>query len=265
LIPHGLPGAGFGRRVGQRFAASANQGIFMPAWTHTATWDDAAKKAFRKEVWLFASSKVGTKGLDCADLSMSMLIDFASRKGLPVTFRDNDDVAYSSIKSEQDPSATFTNTKWSNKEEYVKVVTRRVGTKALDAKNLDPADKTPIEEGDLMIAFDGHLHHTALVFRAYAAGAAHPQEKDLGIPNFPGDAIAISQKDQWFYYRGTILEETDDRVTKISRTPDNDPHVDYLNYRSRKKGMAELILFGNATQLRKDGFKFRFYSDDVFK
>lgn len=242
----------------------------MPAWKHTASWNDARKAAYRKEVSERAKFKAGTEGLDCADLSNSLLIDFAEKNGLPVTFKDNDDVEYASLNGGQSPYREIPivghrmGKTWSTKSEYADAVIARIGTESLSKKNLSATDQNPILPGYLMIAYKGNMHHTSLVYRVYGPGESHPQEKHTNIPDFPGDEVAVKQVDQWYYFRGTILEEKDDKVTRISRAPDKDVHIDYLNYRSRRKDRAELIMFANARQMREDGFQFRWYLDDVF-
>lgn len=242
----------------------------MPAWKHTASWNDELKAAYRKEVARRGPLQAGTEDLDCADLSNSLLIDFAARNGLPLTFRDNDDVEYASLNGGQSPYREIPivghrmGKTWSTKSEYQDAVIARIGTESLSEKNLSAGDRNPILPGYLMIVFEGKMHHTSLVYHVYGPGEAHPQEKHTNIPDFPGNDVAIKQVDQWVYFRGTILEEKDDRVLRNSRAPDKDIHIDYLNYRSRRKNRAELILFANVRQMREDGFKFRWYLDDVF-
>jgi hypothetical protein len=243
----------------------------MPAWKHTAQWSDDLKAAYRKTVASTAPTKAGNQGLDCADLSDSLLIEFAARNGLPLMFKDNDDVEYRSRFDGQSPYREVPvvgyrmGKTWSTKDEYMNAVVARIGTKALSEKNLDPADCNPIEAGDLMIAFKDNIHHTSLVYRVYGAGESHPYAGRADIPDFPGDEEAIKRVDQWNYFRGTILEEKDDKIIRLTRNPDKDVHVDYLNYRSQRKDRAELIYFANVRQMRADGFKFRWYTDDVFK
>jgi hypothetical protein len=243
----------------------------MAAWNHTASWSDELKTAYRKVVASTAPTKAGNQGLDCADLSNSLLIEFAANNGLPLRFKDNDDVEYVSRFEGQTPyrenpiTGNRWGKTWSSKDEYLNAVVDRIGTKAMAEKNLDPDDRGSIQAGDLMIAFTKNLHHTALVYRVYAPGEPHPYAGRADLPDFPGDEEAVQRADQWRYFRGTILEEKNDRVLRLTRNPDNDTHVDYLNYRSTRKDRAELIYFANVRQMRADGFKFRWYSDYVFK
>lgn len=240
----------------------------MPAWNHTSQWTDELKAAYRKTVATTAPTMAGHEGLDCADLSNSLLIEFAARNGLPLTFKDNDDREYASQLTGQgpvNPMGIHAGKNWSSKDSYLDVVVSRIGTQAMSTKNLDPADRNPIQPGDLMIAYKDNMHHTALIYRVYNAGEAHPYAGRADLDDFPGDEEAVKRVDQWRYFRGTILEEKDDKVLRLTRNPDKDVHVDYLNYRSKRKDRAELIYFANVRQMRADGFKFRWYTDSVFK
>lgn len=243
----------------------------MPAWNHTISWNDDMKNAYRKVVAQTAPTWAGHQGLDCADLSNSLLIDYAASQGLVLRFKDNDDTEYVSRFDGQTPYREVPlvgyrmGKTWSNKEEYQKAVIDRIGTEAMANKNLDGTDRTNIQAGDLMIAFNDHQHHTALVYRVWGPGEAHPYAGRADIDDFPGDEEAVKRIDQWRYFRGTILEEKNDRVIRSTRNPDKDMHVDYLNYRSKRKDRAELIYFANVRQMREDGFKFRWYGDSVFK
>jgi hypothetical protein len=227
-----------------------------------------------------------------------MLIDVAERFRLPLTFTDNKGIEYSSYMDGEEPYTYiptppgFSNIRlgkeWDDKEEYLSAVSARIGTEALWKRNLAP-DKNYIEVGDLMINFRTRqkldpgasaiahgpvtrevvvMHHTSLVLAVYPPGVPHPRLKSGELsrtPDFPGDEKAIAQKGTVEYVRGTILKEEDDEVLEIDRNPDKDYHVDYLNYRSKRKDAAEIIYFANVRQLRADGFQFRFYGNSVFQ
>src|SRR5262249_15553327 len=71
----------------------------MAAWTHVANWDGNNRKwyaAYRKYAMQNAPARRSTKDLDCSDLSITLIIEFASKYGLPVTFKDAEGAIYSS-------------------------------------------------------------------------------------------------------------------------------------------------------------------------
>jgi len=61
----------------------------MAAWRHWAFWDGSAYQGYRKYVSQRAPAFRGRDDLDCADISIYLLIDYAAQAGLPVTFWDN--------------------------------------------------------------------------------------------------------------------------------------------------------------------------------
>lgn len=103
------------------------------------------------------------------------------------------------------------------------------------------------EPGDLMCNQD----HTALVFKSYPAGLAHPLANTKSIPMFPGPAKARIQLDQTEYFR------------EDPRKPNSNMHFDYLNHRGEGKEAAELLYFADASKMRSDGFEFRQYQRHV--
>jgi hypothetical protein len=248
----------------------------MAAWKDTAAWNNGLKDAYRNFVRASAPDKWGSKGLDCADLSNSMLIDFAYSHSLPLTFVDNDGKKYSSWAKGESPYREIGSWRWgkewSNKEEYWEAVRDRIGTAAMFKRNTE-AKRGDIEPGDLMIAYEAvstpwgevaSTHHTALVYRVFKPGEHHPYEKSQGVPDFPGGEEAIKQTHQWEYFRGTIQGSKDGKPI-INRAPTKDVHINYLNYRSKRKDRAELIYFANARQLtEEDKMQFRWYADSVF-
>src|SRR5262249_36506938 len=210
---------------------------------------------------------------DCADLSMMLLINFAADNGLTVTFEDNNLVRYISKASGAILSmigqrflTEDSDLMWSTRDEYTKIVQRRIGVEALWEHNTVENPHGP-QPGDLMIYFHrkwGFLwttrHHAALVFANYAAGASHPKQNDKTIPDFPGPDAALKQVNVTEYFKGTV---DDDSGATISRQPDHDAHFDYLNSRGDDKRNAELLYFANAKQAQDDDFEFRNYDSDV--
>lgn len=213
----------------------------MAAWQHTQYWDAAKYEDYRQFVTRQAPHSRGHFGLDCADLSTVFLIHFAAGSGLPVTFKDMDHVRYISKGERQTPDAIL-GSSWTNRLQYIQAVTNAISTESLWHRNTEINPNGP-QPGDLMMALGGGMHHTALVYRVYPPGTPHPHANDQTVPDFPGDDIARVQRGQTEYFR--------------SRQPDGFVHIDYLNYRSRRKGVAELIYFASAELLRQDGFQFR--------
>lgn len=219
----------------------------MPAWRHTTHWDTSAYTRYRRYVQENAPHWRANFGADCADLSTALLIHFAADQGLPLTLKGVDHVRYISKASRQTPTATLSTKTWSSKEEYLAAVLGRLGTEALWRRNTEVNHHGP-EPGDLLMGFGDGMHHTALVFRVYPPGTPHPRATDQGIPDFPGDDEAINQT-HTLYFR--------------ARQPDDSVRFDYLNFRSRRKNLAELILFASANELRADGYEFRKWKGGV--
>lgn len=225
------------------------------AWMAMTYWTDQHYQDYRKYVAKEAPKLRGNTDMDCADLSMVLVINFASQNSLPLEFRDNDGVVYSSAAVEQDPPAMIRSKTWRNVKEFTAAVTSRLGTEALWKSNTEVNPDGP-QAGDLMIDFDGRIHHSALVFAVYLRGIPHPMSKMQHIQDFPadtplqdGDEIAIHQP-YTEYFR--------------DRDPNSDQHIDYLNHRSNRKAAgAELIYFAKVGQIRKAGFEFRKWSKDV--
>lgn len=233
----------------------------MAAWTHSKYWNAQKYQEYRKYVSDHAENYEGTTD-DCADISMSLLLDFAATNGLPLTFYDNDGVRYISKATGQVGGTRFrghTNKTWDNKDEYIKAVKDRIGSKSLFSQNMEPNPNGP-EPGDLMISRD----HTALVYRVTPAGMIHPlaqkfrppTSKDMSlIPLFPGDAQATRERNQTEYFR----IQPDPYGPIVSP----DVHFDYLNHRGSHKPEAELILYASGPAMKKDGFQFKKYRRHV--
>lgn len=229
----------------------------MPAWTHRRSfWDDAAYRSYRAFVTAQAPGLRGNTSMDCADLSMMLLIRFAAGQGLPLVFTDMDNVRYDSRQAGQDPPGRLIwNKTWTDQSSYLDAVTSRIGTEALWSKNTEINRLGP-EPGDLLMKFNTNIHHTALVFQVWLQGTAHPRLGDRSVADFPtdqpgrdADEIAIGQPNTE-YFR--------------DRDPNSDLHFDYLNHRSnRKTAGAELIFFARVTPLRNDGYQFRKWSLSV--
>jgi hypothetical protein len=229
-------------------------------------WNVDTYYGYRRYVVSKAESYRG-KTQDCADLSMTLLIDFAAENGLMLTFIDNDYRMYMSkaeavitTKHRQynlDPD----DESWSSKQKYTEVVLRRIGVEALWKRNTMVNDPGPTP-GDLMILWTkSGRHHAGLVYRGYLAGQTHPKRDDKNVPNFPGSDEAMDQSNQTEYFKGTV--DSDGKTINRNEVDTTEIHFDYLNSRGDAKRNAELIYFANARQAREDGFEFRKYSPHV--
>src|SRR5215469_4981807 len=172
----------------------------MSAWTHTNWWQPNTYGEYRRFVSQRAPQYRGQTA-DCADISLTLLVDFASQRGLPLTFWDNADVRYISKATRQTPKdSRIAHTRtWSNKAEFLRAVQKRIGADSLLKKNTltNPSGPQP---GDLMSS----AQHTALVFAVRAGAGAHPRAADRTIAPFPGDVVARTQLNQTEYFRTTV-------------------------------------------------------------
>ena len=224
----------------------------MAAWRHGAYWGSATYQAYRNYVTETAPRYRARRDLDCADMSLTLLIEFAAANGLSVTLRSDDGTRFISKGTRQAPTAYLSAHKtysWSNKEEYLRAVINRLNAKSVFSQNteINPIGPQP---GDLMCKPD----HTALVFKVYPPGLDHPRASDVTIPIFPGSFIAARQLTQTEYFR------TDHSAAKPTT------HFDYLNHRGEGtpvKQAAELIYFADAPEMQLAGFQFRQYSARV--
>jgi hypothetical protein len=186
------------------------------AWIHRNKWNDYFYEKYRAATALAAPGGRGTKDVDCADLSIKSLIDFAADNGLPVTFLDVSGFLYCSLASVPWGMLHRIRTRpWFDKEAFLGVVRDFIRTKSLYKHNTveNPSGPKP---GDLMIrykerfygAVNQRMTHTALVFGTYPPGTPSPMEKNVAIPDFPGDDEARKQFNQTQYFRGTVDDDT---------------------------------------------------------
>lgn len=227
----------------------------MAAWVHRNFWDFNAYQQYRKYVEDNAPNYKG-RTEDCADLSMTLLIDFAANNGLPVTLWDNNSVRYISKATGQypDDSRWFHSRSWKDKDSYLNAVRRRVGADSLVNQNTVPDPIGP-RPGDLMIKHD----HASLVYRVYLPTVNHPRAYDKSIPLFPGNEIARTQLDQLEYFRKKIPGPDEMRPNEI----DAGVHIDFLNHRGNGKQKAELMYYASAQEFLLEGFQFRMYAPGV--
>jgi len=246
----------------------------MAAWDHRYGWNADVYYRYRKYV-MFKAKDYEKSDRDCADLSITLLINFAADMHLCLTFTDATGGRYiSKAKGLIRPAnrggwALDDDITWSSKEEFVKAVLGRTSAWDLAHHNsrINQYGPTP---GDLMLRarkgwfgpFAYPASHAALVFGTYAPGQlAQPEYQDVkGYPNFPGGDAAMKEFNQTRYFRGDV----DAKGVTMSREPkppfDKDVHFSFLNSRGQAKRNAELIYFANARQVRDEGFDFYEYS-----
>ena len=221
----------------------------MAAWRHFRYWSGRLYDIeYRDFVTRRAPRYRGRTDYDCADVTLLLLIEFAAREGLPVTFWDNDEVRYPSKGGRQTPAARFFNKTWNTVEEYIKAVTDRIQSKSVVNQNT-VVNRSGPQPGDLMVKVD----HTALVVQVYRAGAPHPRAQDKTIPVFPGHEQARLQVGQTEYFRQTMPPANASAET----------HFDYLNHRGFGKEAAEMIYYTPVSEMRAQGFEFRSYKPGV--
>jgi hypothetical protein len=246
----------------------------MAAWEHRYGWNADVYYRYRKYVMVKAPG-FERSDRDCADLSMTLLIDFAEKNKLCLTFTDDKGNRYiSKAKGIIRPATRGDwvldeDISWNSKDSFVKTILGR--TSAWDlAKHNSRINQYGPTPGDLMLrakkGWFGPISypasHAALVFGTYAPGQrAEPEYKDVqGFPNFPGGDAAMKAVHQTRYFRGDV----DSNGRTISREPappfDKDVHFNFLNSRGDAKRNAELIIFANERQIRDEGFDFYEYS-----
>ena len=233
----------------------------MAAWKHWNYWNDEWYKKYRQSVEKTAPTFRGRKE-DCTDLSMTLIIEFAAKNGLPLTFVGNEGTRYISKGTRQTPKdrrgwlRTLTWNSLSSQDNfrfYLSAVLRRIDANVLFDFNTEVNLDGP-EPGDLMLS----RKHAALVFATYPPGTPHPKAVDKSIPDFPGPEKAAAELDQLEYFRDT---------KNRSGTPAKDVrHFDYLNHRGDGKPVkqkAELIYFASVKEMTGLRYEFREYNDTV--
>src|SRR5579885_1908555 len=244
-------------------------GRSMPAWEHSKEWGWQHKTydMYRLYVKDKAPGLIGDEH-DCADLSITLMVEFAYRKKLCVSFKDNVTGLYISKASglitgfpgRHELSDSIT---WNSRDEFLHVVQKRTSAKDLVLNNTRVNDAGPTA-GDLMLRYQNGEGHAALVFYSYDVGVPPgPEAQDSKTyPSFPGGDAAMAAHDQTRYFRGDV-DKNDVTLSRDLRPPfDKDVHFNYLNSRGNKKRNAELIYFANARQLKEQGFDF--YEYDLF-
>lgn len=262
----------------------------MAAWNHTSSWTDTYYDAYRKYVNASASAMKGREE-DCADLSILLIVEFAAREGLPLTFIDNQGIYYSSRDEGQSvdkgmhltydridiPTGGVTvnsrgdfawqtapleipkgfiyssfNYTWRTKDEYYTAVKNRINAGVLFEKNTEVNPFGP-QAGDLLLSDS----HAGLVIDSFPVGVAHPKAADTSIQSWVDQATALKEVNVLEYFRDNHGVINEDNKLKA--------HFDYLNHRGKKKPKAELIYFRRAEDALADGFQFRRYNAMVLR
>jgi hypothetical protein len=236
----------------------------MAAWEHSRYWNQGAMAQYREYVEAEAPRRKG-RTEDCANLSLTLLIDFAAENQLPVTFRDNNLVLYCSKGSCQYPDDSVKNRTWRNKDDFMKVISARIGSPNLAINTFEVKNLQDIWPGDLMWKWNPVTkeRHTAIIFNVLQSGRRHPKQLDSTIPDFPGPKVAAQQANVLEYF---ATQRTLGPVFACSPKSLMEVHIDYLNHRGEgtpKKEKAELIYFRSASELQGEGFEFRRYTGGV--
>jgi hypothetical protein len=247
----------------------------MPAWEHKYGWRQSVYDRYRLFVRDTAKSLEGDDH-DCADLSIMLIVQFAAKHNLCLTFRDGVDGMYISKASGMisgplgGPYELSDDITWNSQDEYLHVVQKRTSAKDLIFRNTRPNSTGPTA-GDLMLRYKAADHwyrdnsegHAALVFYYYDVGVPcedKVKNDERTYPSYPGDDKAKADFQQTKYFRGDV-DENNVTISRELKPPfDKDLHFNYLNSRSNKKRNAELIYFANARQLKEDGFDFYEYN-----
>ena len=116
----------------------------MAAWRHYSTWTEKTYESYRSYVGRMAPSKRGEKD-DCADLSLDLMIDFASSNGLPLNFWDASGTVYASMAlcpfdSDNKPRVTET---YRIPDQFKLIVKKYIQTKSLYLYNTEKTIRLP--------------------------------------------------------------------------------------------------------------------------
>jgi RHS repeat-associated protein len=231
----------------QCFVANAVVGkadpLGLAAWTHSRYWDYAWKGKYAEYVANNFRKYLGNQS-DCADLTMLVLIDFASDNGLPLTFWHGSGCIYASKSC-----------KFSEKQAFIDKVTKGIGSRDLwgtgRTYNTGQAlGEMDIGSGDVYV----EAGHAALVVNVAWQGALSLGQVRRGnqVVAKPGillwnEHFANQHPDilEWIYNPSSV-----DGV-----------RVDYLNHSGRLRPNAE-IKYNRAPSTMPG--EFRPWGDPVF-
>lgn len=249
----------------------------MPAWKSTNRWSESMYQQYRASTTTIAKGLGGTKGVDCADLTITPLVQFAAAHFLPVTFLNMEGVLLCSNADQPwDINGEKINRPWFSDTTFLDVVRDLINVKSLYKHNTIDRGDSPIKPGDLGMRYESIfgktiLDHAFLVFEVYPPTVPHRYEKTKTIPDFPGSDAAEKQQNVTEYFMGTrkvewsLGEKIPDSAFGPTdyRHSDLSTHFDYLNSRGDNKRNAELIYYANAQQFTKNGFEFLMYAPRV--
>src|SRR5476649_764363 len=138
----------------------------MAAWIHKtgSGWSKSAYDGYRSSVTSNAWNYQGHAGLDCADLSMLLLVEYAAKNGLCLTFKDDQGLYISKADGVLDPNYSGAGAgagapalehqpgaRWKGKDHYFEVVQRKMTTKTLWDFNTENVER--VSPGDLLIQY----------------------------------------------------------------------------------------------------------------
>ncbi|MEA2695759.1 MAG: hypothetical protein QOI66_30 [Myxococcales bacterium] len=151
----------------------------MAAWHHYSYWDFRMYQLYRQYVTINAPLFRGRPDLDCADISMNLMIEFAAAKVLPVTVWDNDKVRYISRAARQTPTS-----KWANHRNQLQTI-------------VVIRSRRDIRHGGLVLVstFCGANRHESLARCAPAQGRARGPPRVLSLDAYvPGSRTSAGDK-----------------------------------------------------------------------
>jgi len=220
----------------------------LAAWKHTKWWNNSWKKKYRAYVATNAKSYLG-RTEDCADLTMLVLIDFAEKNGLPLTFWHGSGCTYVS------KSCNF-----SSKKDFVKKVQKGIASADMfgaSGKTFNTSYDKKIKNvrpGDVYV----EAGHVSLVVGVAAPGklSGGQQYKDKTKKD------VIARKGVWDWDTQSPEKHPDHLEWIYNPASTKGYRIDYLNHTgsvNRKK--AEL----KYNRLHSDfSGKFRFWGGGVF-
>jgi RHS repeat-associated protein len=214
------------------------------AWEHTQYWTPTLQNQYRQFVFDNYKKYLG-RTEDCADLTMLLLLDFASDNGLPITMWHGSECLFVS------KSCNF-----STKEEFVNKVLSDIGSRDLfgtgKTYNSGP-DKSEgqILAGDIYVEPD---HAALVVFAAWPGGVSLGQQMQNG---------KIGAKPGVWEWDASVAEQNPNQLEWIYNPSSTDGYrVDYLNHTGSKNRKKAEVKYNRRPSTMPG--KFRFWGDGVF-
>jgi hypothetical protein len=224
----------------------------LAAWKHTNWWNDRWKKKYRQFVASKAKQYMG-RPEDCADLTMLVLIDFAEKNGLFLTFWRNDGCIYISKSC-----------KFGNAKSFKDTVFDKVGSHALfntEGKSYNTGPNKKIEDvlpGDVYVQ-EGHARLVVHVAQpdALSTGQTRYKKKD-------GTQYVGAKKGIWSWNKKSAEENPDHLEWIYDERSTEGYRIDYLNHYGSSRPKAEMQ-YNRLYSDFPEGGVFRAWGEDVFR